>query len=43
MKRGKTSRKSQKPELNADGDEEQHELASELTEEVRELAAANTI
>lgn len=41
MTRGKTGRKSQKPELNADGDEDRYALASELTEEVHELAAAN--
>ncbi len=41
MTRGKTSKKSQKPKLNSDRDNEQYALALELTEEDHELATAN--
>lgn len=41
MTRGKTGKKSHKPELNSDREDEQYALASELTGEDHELATAN--
>lgn len=41
MTRGKTGKKSQKPELNLDREDGQYTLASELTGEDHKLATAN--